>query len=744
MTLEEKTAMCSGADFWHLQGNERLGIPSIMATDGPHGIRKQEGAGDHLGIGKSEVAICFPTAAALASSFDRNLLKQLGTTLGEECQAEDIGILLGPGVNIKRSPLCGRNFEYFSEDPYLSGELAASYIVGLQDEGIACSIKHFAANNQETERLAGDSIVDERTFNEIYLSSFEKSIKEAKAKTVMCAYNRINGTFAAENKELLTEILRERWGFEGLVVTDWGAGKDHAKGLVAGLDLRMPGGNEQDQNIIMKAVENGTLNEAMLDRAVERILKVIEFTIKNKKENVTFDYGVDHEKARVFAEECAVLLKNENKILPLSKADRIAFIGEFAEKPRYQGSGSSFINSYRVDSALESGRRVANITYARGYESTTENIDETLIEEAISVAREAKVAVIFAGLPNAYESEGFDRKHMDMPRNQNLLIQKVCEVQKNTVVVLHNGSVVAMPWANDAKGILEMYLGGEAVGGAVVRLLFGDVVPSGKLAETFPYQLADNPSHLNYPGYQGQVEYHEGVFVGYRYYDSKKMEVRYPFGHGLSYTTFEYSHIELDKTMITDEENVTIKVKVKNTGTMPAKEIVQLYISPIELEIPRPVKELKGFDKIYLEPKECKTVTFTLGKRAFSYYDVCIHDWKVESGEYEIQIGASSRDIRVSKKIKVVSTVEVPQVFTKYSTIGQVLKSAKGKEILGPIMHGIERENADKKEEMQAGMGEGNDEMQSEMAMQMPLFSLITFGVFDCETLDEIIEKLNA
>ncbi|MDL2301416.1 glycoside hydrolase family 3 C-terminal domain-containing protein [Lachnospiraceae bacterium OttesenSCG-928-D06] len=743
MTLEEKAAMCSGADFWHLQDIKRLGIPRIMVTDGPHGIRKQEGEGDHLGIGRSEVAICFPTAAALAASFDRKLLKELGSILGKECQAEKIGILLGPGVNIKRSPICGRNFEYFSEDPYVSGELAAAYITGLQGEGVACSIKHFAANNQETERLSGDSVVDERTLHEIYLTSFEKSIKEAKPKTVMCAYNQLNGTFAAENKKLLTEILREDFSFDGLVVTDWGAGKDHIKGLNAGLDLRMPGGNEQDQKVIIEAVKKGELEERVINRAVENILRVIKFIVDNKQEKATFDYEGDHNKAREMAKECAVLLKNDENILPLSKKSKIAFIGEFAEMARYQGGGSSFIHSYKIDSALEFAEKEAEIVYAKGYETVTNQVDESLMEQALAAAKKSDVAVIFAGLPNAYESEGFDRKHIDMPENQNLLIEKIAAIQPNTVVVLQNGSLVAMPWADQVKGILEMYLGGEAVGSAIVELLFGDAVPSGKLAESFPYQLSDNPSYLNFPGYQGRVCYQEGVYVGYRYYDTKKMAVRYPFGHGLSYTTFAYSDIEIDKSQMTDEELLQVKVTIENTGLVAAKEIVQLYIKPIDLEMPRPEHELKGFEKVYLEPQEKKTITFLLDKRAFAYYEVRLHDWKVESGAYEVQIGASSQDIRLKKRVKIISTVEVPQVFTQYSTIGQVLGTTRGAQVFAPIMQRIKARRAENKEELDQGSGEGAEEMQNKMTMEMPLFSLVTFEVFDLNTLHEIVQLLN-
>jgi len=744
LTLEEKAKMCSGADFWHLQGLPGLGIPSIMATDGPHGLRKQKGAGDHLGINESIVSVCFPTAAALAASFDRELLKDIGVTLGRECQAEDVGILLGPGTNIKRSPLCGRNFEYFSEDPYVSSELSSAYINGLQSEGIACSIKHFLANNQETERMFSDSVMDERTLHEIYLASFEGGIRQAKAKTVMCSYNRVNGVFSAENEEMLNGILRGKWGFDGIVITDWGAGKDEAAGINAGLDLRMPGGDPKSTERLIHAVEAGELKEDILDETVKRILKVIDFVVSNKKTGLTLDHKADHEKAGNAAIECAVLLKNEGNLLPLPKSSRAVFIGAFAETPRYQGSGSSFINSYQVDSALDIASKMQTVTYARGYDLSTDETDDVLLEEARQAAIESDIAIIFAGLPNSYESEGFDRKHIDMPDNQNVLIEEICKVQPNTVVVLHNGACVAMPWVNRVKAVLEMYLGGEAVGSAAVKLLYGDAVPSGKLAESFPYQLSDNPSYLNYPGYNGRVEYREGLYVGYRYYDTKKMDVLFPFGHGLSYTQFAYSAIRLDKEKMKDTDTLKVTVNVKNTGDVAAKEVVQLYVRPLDNKVPRPVHELRGFEKVFLQPGEAKEVTICLGKRAFAYYNESLHDWHVESGEYEIEIGASSRDIRLKGTIYLISTVEVPVIFTQYSTIGQVTKTERGRYVLDPVLKAIRARRESNKETSNKAMGEGNEEMQETMHLQMPLNSLVTFGVVTAEKLAGIVSELNS
>ncbi len=743
MTLEEKAALCSGADFWHLQGVPRLGIPSLMATDGPHGLRKQLEASDHLGINVSEESICFPTAVTLASSFDRALLKDVGATLGRECQARDVSILLGPGANIKRSPLCGRNFEYFSEDPYLSSELCAAYITGLQGEGIACSVKHFTANNQETDRMLSDSVLDERTLHEIYLASFEGPIRDAKAKTVMCSYNKVNGTYLSENHDLLTGVLRERWGFEGFVVTDWGAVKNQIVGLKAGLDLKMPGGNPADADAIIAAVHDGFLDVAVLDKAVSRIIDVIRFAMMNKQEGVQFDYQTDHAKAMQVATECAVLLKNNNGLLPLDRSAKIAFIGEFAQKPRFQGGGSSHINAYRVDSAVWAAMDLENITYAKGYDLVSDTTSNLLLREATGVAKKADVAVVFVGLPDKYESEGFDRSHINLPAAHDQLVQAVCAVQPNTVVVLHNGSCVAMPWVDAASAILEMSLGGEAVGNATVKLLFGDAVPSGKLAETFPCKLEDNPTYLNFPGFRGVTEYREGIYVGYRYYDSKRMDVLFPFGHGLSYTQFEYSNLVLDKVTMQDVDTLQVTVDVKNIGAVAGKEVVQLYVKSRSGEVPRPEHELRGFEKIALLPGEKKTVSFSLSKRAFAYYNSTIHDWHVETANYEVQIGASSRDIRLTALVQVNSTVELPFTFTQYSSIGQILKSAKGREILAPIIQAMQNKATITKEDMNAAMGEGSDEMRQALMMQMPLQNLAGFGFFPAEVIEQIVSALN-
>ena len=563
MTLEEKAAMCSGADFWHTESCERLGIPASMVSDGPHGLRKQDDKADHLGVNESIKAGCFPAGCGTAASFNRDLLYHMGETLGNECQAEGVSVILGPAVNIKRSPLCGRNFEYYSEDPLVASETAGSLIRGVQSKHVGTSLKHFLANNQETRRMSVNEIIDERTLNEIYLAAFEGAVKKAKPWTVMCSYNRINGTYAAAHHKYLTETLRDKWGFDGYVMSDWGAVNDRVEDLKAGLDLEMPSSMGVNDKLIVEAVQNGTLEEQVLDTAVERILNIVYRYTENRDTEAVFNLDHDHEAAKKVAEETIVLLKNEN-VLPLTEGEEIAFIGKYAKKPRYQGGGSSHINSHKITGALDAAEAAGNthIVYAQGFDDKEDKTDEVLLAEAVETAKKAKAAVIFAGLPDAFESEGFDRKHMRMPDCQNELIERVEAVQPNTIVVLHNGAPVEMPWADCVKGILEAYLGGQAVGGAEYDILFGKVNPSAKLPETFPKQLEDNPSYLAGFGEGDHVEYREGIFVGYRYYDKKKMDVLFPFGYGLSYTTFAYSNLCLDKKTMKDTEELTVSVDV--------------------------------------------------------------------------------------------------------------------------------------------------------------------------------------
>ena len=738
MTLEEKAAFCSGRDFWHTKAIERLGVPSVMMCDGPHGLRKQEGEGDHLGINKSIETVCYPTAAALASSFDRDVMRQLGEALGQECQAENVAMLLGPGLNIKRSPLCGRNFEYFSEDPYLAGEMGSSYVKALQSKGVAACAKHFACNNQETRRMSGSSQVDERTLHEIYLPAFEAVVKNGKTRSLMCAYNAVNGEFCAENKMLLTDTLREKWGFDGFVVTDWGAVKGRAEGIASGLDLEMPGGPNATGEKLIEAVKAGTLSETDLDKAVLNILHFVETALAERDENAVIDRDACRELAGKLAGECAVLLKNED-ILPLQKGRKAVFIGEFAANPCYQGAGSSHINVPHPVSALEAAGDA--VTYARGYDAHSSKTDEALLAEALNAAKDAEAAVIFAGLPDAFESEGADRDHMRLPDNQNELIAAVSAVNPHTVVVLHGGSPVELPWLDKVPAVLLMYLGGERVGAAAADLLWGKVNPSGHLAETWPIRLEDNPSYLNFPGEDGVVTYAEGIFVGYRYYDKKKMPVNFPFGHGLSYTDFSFSNLTADKEKLTDRETVTVSVDVTNEGTSAGKAVVQLYVRDVKSTVRRPVRELKDFAKAALEPGETRTVTFTLDKRAFAYYEPKVHDFFVESGEFAVEIGLSCRDIRLAKSVHVEGTTEISFTIDANTTIGQLMKHPKGAAFIRQMMG---KSNGPSDSEQAEAMGEGSEKIMQQMMFEMPLGSLVSYGRMTSGQLRGLIASLNS
>ena len=738
MTLEEKTALLSGKDFWHLKGVERLGIPEIMVTDGPHGLRKQAGTSDHLGLNASVPATAFPTAAATACSFDRELIYEMGEALGEMCQQEDVAVILGPGTNIKRSPLCGRNFEYFSEDPYLAGEMAAALILGVQSKNVGTSVKHFAMNNQETRRMSVSVLADERTKREIYLAPFETAIKKGKPWTVMCSYNKIGGVYSSENRRLLNDLLRGEWGFEGMTMTDWGACSDHIEGVRAGMDLAMPSLGDSADKQLADAVRDGVLDEKYVNEAVERVLNVIQKFTENRKKDPDFFLGAQHHQARKIARESAVLLKNDG-VLPLKSKGKIAFIGAFAETPRYQGGGSSHINASEITSALQAVRSVAKVEYAKGYSIDTDQVNPELQAEAVALAKKADVAVLFVGLTDAYESEGYDRSHMRMPENQNALIDAVCAVNDRVVVVLHNGSPVEMPWADKVGGILEMYLGGQAVGGAAVDLLFGAVSPSGKLAETFPMHLEDNPSYLNFPGNGDQVEYREGIYVGYRWYDTRKMPVRWAFGHGLSYTQFEYSNLRVNKEKIAQGEGVHVAIDVKNVGHMGAKEVVQLYVHSAHDGVARPEQELKGFEKVYIAPGKTETVEFELNPRAFAYYESAIRDWYVEGGAYEIRIGASSRDVRAAKTIEIEAGKPIPVRVTMDTTFGDLMKIPGSQPILQPVMGGMMAQFGGVPED------DSMSGMMDAMVGFMPLHALKSFGggqVSD-KMLEEMIAALN-
>ena len=744
MTLEEKAAMCSGADFWHTEAVERLGIPASMVSDGPHGLRKQDDKADHLGVNESIKAVCFPAGCGTAASFNRELLKEMGEALGNECQAEGVSVILGPAVNIKRSPLCGRNFEYYSEDPCLATEIAGALIHGVQSKNVGTSIKHFLANNQETRRLSSDSRVDERTLHEIYLAAFEGAVTREKPWTVMCSYNRINGTYAAENHKYLTEVLRDQWKFDGYVMSDWGAVNNRVADLKAGLDLEMPASGGTNDELIVRAVQSGALEESVVDTAVERILNIVFRYEEHRDKTAVFDRDKDHELARKVAQETIVLLKNEG-VLPLEEKKQIAFIGKYVKKPRYQGGGSSHINSHKVTAAWDVIKDMPNISYAQGFVDDKDQTDEALLEDAVQTAAKADVAVIFAGLPDSFESEGYDRTHMRMPDCQNELIAKVAAVQPNTIVVLHNGSPVEMPWADQVKGIVEAYLGGQAVGGAVCDILFGKVNPSGRLPETFPKKLEDNPSYLSYIGEGDMVEYREGIFVGYRYYDKKKMDVLFPFGYGLSYTAFDYSNLRVDKKKFKDTDTVTVTVDVTNTGKMAGKEVVQLYVADKESTVIRPEKELRDFAKVELMPGETKTVSFTLGKRAFAYYNTTIHDWHVETGEFAIQIGRSSRDIVLQETVTVESTVKIPFVYTTDTTLGDVMKNPKAYEIVKSLFEKSLFDTDSAEERGEASSEAISDDMNEAMLIYTPLRGPVSFGgEVSMEDIQKLVDQMNA
>lgn len=678
LTLEEKISLLSGQGLWNTKAIERLGIPSLMITDGPIGVRKQTGVQDNVGLNKSVNSTCFPAGTTVACSWDLDLMTEMGQALGEEAQAQDVGILLGPAMNIKRTPLCGRNFEYLSEDPYLTGALAAAYVNGVQSKGVAASLKHFAANNQEYRRRSVNAVIDERTLREIYLTGFEMAVKGAKPATVMSSYNRVNGVYASENNHLLNEILRDEWGFDGLVVSDWDATNDHALGLKNGLDLRMPCLSGKDARDMMAAYQAGKITDAEIDTAVLRNLKLILTALKNHVDQ-PMNSEAHHALVRKIAGESMVLLKNEGSILPLAKDEAVVVIGDMAKKLRYQGGGSSHVEPFKCDDLLEEIRAKvsAPVIYERGYDLESDQRDDALFNAAVDAAKGAKATVILAGLPERYESEGYDREHMDIPPVQNALIEAVAAVNPNTVVVLANGGAVTMPWVDKVAAILESYLGGEAAGGAIADLLFGDVNPSGKLAETFPVSLKQTPAYLNYPGYQDECVYHEGVFVGYRYYTTKGFNPLFPFGFGLSYTTFKYSGLVIDKTAMNEDEIAVVTVTVKNTGSVAGKEIVQLYVRDNVSTIPRPEFELRNFAKVALEPGEEKQVTFELSFRDFAYFDVDLNRFAVESGEFTILVGGSSDNLPLSGAIAVNAVKEKKRIYTPYSTFGDIMGDEK-------------------------------------------------------------------
>lgn len=675
LTLEEKAALTSGQDAWCTRAIERLGIPPARTSDGPHGLRVQLDGTSSVTDGTSLSAVCFPPACTTAASFDRELLRKMGEELGRECQAYGVNVLLGPGVNIKRSPLCGRNFEYFSEDPLLAGELGAALIQGVQSQGTGTSLKHFFANNQEHRRSDSSSEMDERTMREIYLTAFETVVKKAKPWTVMASYNKINGVYATENAAL-EDILRNEWGFEGLVMSDWGATHDRVKAVEAGCDLTMP--SEDTDSKLVKAVQEGRLAEEALDVCCSRVLRLAFQAAEEKREAVTFDFEGGHRLASQIASESMVLLENDG-LLPLDKTKSVAFIGLFAASPRYQGGGSSHINSRHVVSAMEAaGHSGLQAAYAPGYKPDG-STDDRLLEEAVQAAKTADTAVVFIGLTDAMETEGVDRRHMRLPEGHDRLMEAVCRANPNTVAVLHNGSPVELLWADQPRAILETYLGGEAVGEAVIGILFGEINPSGHLPESFPFHLEDNPSYLSYFGEAGKVPYAERLFVGYRYYESKKYPVRWAFGHGLSYTTFAYSDLTVDKSQLKEGEDVIVRLTVTNTGNREGKDVIQLYIAPEKVEMIRPVRELKEFAKIMLAPGESRNVVFHLDSRSFAHWNPTAHAWRSESGRYMIQIGYNAHDIALEVPVVIHARPIIPEGGYSLDTeMAELAKTAEG------------------------------------------------------------------
>ncbi|MDQ3657834.1 MAG: glycoside hydrolase family 3 C-terminal domain-containing protein [Chloroflexota bacterium] len=735
LTLEEKAALTVGRDFWTTQPVERLGIPSAWLADGPTGLRKSQSS-QTPGIGDSLPATCFPTASALASSWDVDLAREVGSAIGIEAQVQGVQIVLGPGVNLKRSPLAGRNFEYMSEDPVLSGEMAAAFIEGVQGQGVGTSLKHFTANEQETGRMYVDSIVDERTLREVYLRAFEIAVRKAQPWTLMCAYNRLNGEFCAEHRTLLTSILRDEWGHEGFVMSDWMAVNDRPGGIDAGLDLQMPGGPSVPG--VIAAVRAGELEEARLDSAVEDVLGIVLLAEASIQAIAILDKDAHHRLARRAAAESIVLLKNETNLLPLRRdeMDTIAVIGGFARKPRFQGAGSSEVVPTRVDTLLDQLEKVAGtaaLTYAQGY--GLEGVaDAPLLAEARDFASGADVAIVVVGLPASMETEGRDRSHIDLPKSHNDLVRAVLEVQPNTVVVLINGSAVALPWVNDAPAVVEAWLGGQAGGGAIVDVLTGAVNPSGKLSETFPVRLEDTPAFLNFPtAGDGTVRFSEGVFTGHRWYDARQIASLFPFGHGLSYTTFAYDGLTVDAAALGEDGNVEITVMVENTGERFGQEVVQVYAGECMPRVPRPKRELKAFAKVALQPGEDKTVQFSLGWRDFAYYDVVAGAWVMDPGDYEISIGASSADIRLGARVTLESTHQASVAIDRGTPFSKALRHPVARELLRPILDGMAQ---------QFGGSEASEMMMLFLA-DTPLRKLVIMGALTDVQLDDLIAASN-
>jgi beta-glucosidase len=727
LTVEEKASLMSGVDFWHTEAVPRADIPSIMLTDGPHGVRKQTTAGDHLGLNSSVPATCFPPAVALGCSFDPELVERVGAALGAEAKALQVAVLLGPGINIKRSPLCGRNFEYLSEDPLISGVLGAALVRGLQSQGVGASLKHFAANNQETDRMRVSADIDPRPLREIYLRAFERVVRDAQPWTVMCSYNRINGVFSSRNPWLLTDVLRGEWGFEGLVVSDWGAVDDRVTSLAAGLDLEMPSTGGRTDAEIVAAVRAGTVDESVLDHAAARVIELVQKAVAAADPDATFDADAHHALAREVAGQSIVLLRNESDLLPLAADANVAVIGELARTPRYQGAGSSRIEPTRLDNALDEMRLLSgrDVPFAAGY-ALDGSDSAALVEEAVALAGKAEIAVVFLGVPAELESEGFDRDDLELPHSQIALLDAVLVANPNVVVVLSNGGVVRLSgFAHRVPAIVEGWLLGQAGGGAIADVLYGQVNPSGRLAETVPIRLEDTPAHTNFPGEHGHVRYGEGLFVGYRSYDARRLEVSFPFGHGLSYTTFEYADAAVDS-----DGDLTVHVTVTNTGERAGAEVVQVYVGVPDSSVARAPRELKGFTKVRLEPGESQRVAVHVRRDDLAYWDTRVESWVVEGGTYSIEIGASSRDIRQTLTVDVKGdAVQVP--LTMESSLGELFQNPEAAEIVLQAFGSM-------------GGDVGIDESVLKMAASMPLGRLAGFapGV-EPEQIQQLLDAVN-
>jgi beta-glucosidase len=768
MTLEEKASLCSGLGSWWTKPIDRLGIPSIMMSDGPHGLRKQKTKTEQVGIHESYPATCYPPAVNLASSFNLDLVEEVGRYIALEAKAEGISIVLGPGANIKRHPFGGRNFEYFSEDPFLSGMMASAYIKGVQKEGVGTSLKHFVANNQETNRMSIDTIVDQRTLHEIYLSGFKRAIIEAKPWTIMAAYNLINGLYACENKPLLDDVLRKTYGYEGVIVSDWGAINDRVEGLKSTLDLEMPTSKGINDQLIVKAVNEGSLDLKVLDQSVERLLNIIDRGHQIVSNKTNYDPLKHHQFARQVAAETMVLLKNENSILPLNTKNSLAIIGEFAQKPRYQGAGSSQIVPTFLDqftNILDKEYSDVQYHYAKGYDLNAQTLNPSDLEEAIKIAKQNDIVLLFVGLPDLDEAEGYDRENLNLSEIHERLISELCSVNQKVVVILSNGSPVAMPWLNQVSAVLESYLGGQAKNGAIADILFGKVNPSARLAETFPNAITEFPANQNFPGKPKQVLYKEGLYVGYRYYVSANVNPLFSFGHGLSYTKFEYEHLKVEKK----NDQLCFQFSVKNSGQYDGHEVCQLYVSKEISNVYRPKLELKGFKKVWIEKNSTVKVEIILPLDDLKIYDIHVKYFVLESGEYAFYIGSASNQLKLNDQISI-EGVDVKKDENEYFNIdqsfepldssfekllgGKIPKALKKRPfsrrstlrdirstLIGRIIYNKVMNEA--KKSKNHNMTSVEEKMMIETISALPLKTLVSFGGVDNRKVNALIALLN-